>query len=170
MTKWCVNAYPTIRLQERFIKPLSVGGPCPGPTFPGIQEFFRDFILVASNPLLNQHLADTFTAKVLDLNETEFTKQDEEDAATGNGDEEVSFKIYVSWYYVQCFGMWESKLRQTLWECVPSDTQKIQSSDWPKLRCTFWCNLNSRFLVTHNLISDVLSIGLSICHLWSTVK
>ncbi|XP_052272332.1 codanin-1-like isoform X2 [Dreissena polymorpha] len=76
------------RLQERFIKPLSVGGPCPNPSFPGMQEFFRDFIIVACNPLLNQHLCDTFTAKVSELNETTFAMHDDEDAATGNGDEE----------------------------------------------------------------------------------
>jgi codanin-1 len=76
-------------LQERFIKPLSFGGPCPSPSFPGIQEFFRDFIAVASCPMLNQHLCDTFSAKVLELNETSFTHHDEEDAPTSNGDDEV---------------------------------------------------------------------------------
>ncbi|XP_053394864.1 codanin-1-like [Mercenaria mercenaria] len=76
------------RLQERFIKPLSFGGPCPNPSFPGIQEFFRDFIVVACCPMLNQHLCDTFSAKVLELNETTFTNHDEEDAPTSNGDDE----------------------------------------------------------------------------------
>ncbi|XP_060596823.1 codanin-1-like isoform X2 [Ruditapes philippinarum] len=76
------------KLQERFIKPLSFGGPCPSPSFPGIQEFFRDFIAVASCPMLNQHLCDTFSAKVLELNETSFTHHDEEDAPTSNGDDE----------------------------------------------------------------------------------
>lgn len=36
------------RLQERLMAPQSSGGPCPPPTFPGCQGFFRDFILSAS--------------------------------------------------------------------------------------------------------------------------
>lgn len=47
--------------------PLSVGGPCPAPSFPGCQEFFRDFIMAASSPVFNQHLTDTFTAKVMEV-------------------------------------------------------------------------------------------------------
>ena len=39
----------------------------------------------------------------------------------------------------------ESSLRQTLQVRVTSDTQKIQSSDWPKWR-TLWRNVNSRIL------------------------
>lgn len=36
------------RLQERLAAPQSSGGPCPPPSFPGCQGFFRDFILSAS--------------------------------------------------------------------------------------------------------------------------
>lgn len=35
------------RLQERFVVPQSIRGPCPPPSFPGCQQFFRDFILSA---------------------------------------------------------------------------------------------------------------------------
>lgn len=35
------------RLEERLIQPHSVG-PCPPPSFPGHQEFFRDFLQTAS--------------------------------------------------------------------------------------------------------------------------
>lgn len=35
------------RLQERFIVSQSIRGPCPPPSFPGCQQFFRDFILSA---------------------------------------------------------------------------------------------------------------------------
>ena len=35
------------RLQERFLVPQSIKGPCPPPSFPGCQQFFRDFILSA---------------------------------------------------------------------------------------------------------------------------
>ena len=36
------------RLEERLIQPHGVVGPCPPPSFPGHQEFFRDFIQTAS--------------------------------------------------------------------------------------------------------------------------
>lgn len=36
------------RLQERLAAPQSSGGPCPPPSFPGCQGFFRDFILSAN--------------------------------------------------------------------------------------------------------------------------
>ncbi|OWF46147.1 codanin-1-like isoform X2 [Mizuhopecten yessoensis] len=65
------------RLQERFIMPLSVGGPCPAPSFPGCQEFFRDFIMAASSPIFNQHLTDTFSAKVMELNEISIASREE---------------------------------------------------------------------------------------------
>ena len=55
------------RLQERFIQPSSSGGPCPAPSFPGCQEFFRDFILAASCHIFNQHLTDTMAAKISDV-------------------------------------------------------------------------------------------------------
>jgi len=40
-------------------------------------------------------------------------------------------------------------LRQTLQVRVTSDTQKIQSSDWPKWRCTLWRSVNYRVFVGH---------------------
>lgn len=36
------------RLEERLIQPHGVVGPCPPPSFPGHQEFFRDFLQTAS--------------------------------------------------------------------------------------------------------------------------
>lgn len=35
------------RLEERLIQPHKVVGPCPPPSFPGHQEFFRDFLQTA---------------------------------------------------------------------------------------------------------------------------
>lgn len=55
------------RLQERFIKPSSSGGPCPEPSFPGCQEFFHNFIIAASCPVFNQHLSNTFVGKVSEV-------------------------------------------------------------------------------------------------------
>ena len=40
----------------------------------------------------------------------------------------------------------ESVFCQTLQVHITCDTQKIQSSDWPKWRCTLWRNVNSRLL------------------------
>ena len=72
------------RLQERFIKPSSSGGPCPEPSFPGCQEFFHNFIIAASCPVFNQHLSNTFVGKVSEVKVVEiyilslicFTKMD----------------------------------------------------------------------------------------------
>ncbi|XP_064421127.1 codanin-1 [Latimeria chalumnae] len=55
------------RLQERFIAPQSTGGPCPPPSFPGCQEFFRDFIVCAGSYQLNQHLSDSLCQQILEL-------------------------------------------------------------------------------------------------------
>ncbi|XP_048244553.1 codanin-1-like isoform X2 [Haliotis rufescens] len=70
------------KLQERFIKPFSLGGPCPTPSFTGYQEFFRDFITAAGNAIFNQHLTNTLVAKVTELNNTEF--------GTSSGDRTIS--------------------------------------------------------------------------------
>ncbi|XP_033735346.1 codanin-1-like isoform X2 [Pecten maximus] len=76
------------RLQERFIMPLSVGGPCPAPSFPGCQEFFRDFIMAASSPIFNQHLTDTFSAKVMELNEMSIASREETQTDQDGSDDE----------------------------------------------------------------------------------
>ncbi|XP_063254689.1 codanin-1 [Prinia subflava] len=56
------------RLQERFVVPQSIRGPCPPPSFPGCQQFFRDFILSAGSYQFNQHLVDSLCLKILELN------------------------------------------------------------------------------------------------------
>uniref|UniRef100_A0A8C6YR72 Codanin 1 n=1 Tax=Nothoprocta perdicaria TaxID=30464 RepID=A0A8C6YR72_NOTPE len=55
------------RLQERFVVPQSIGGPCPPPSFTGCQQFFRDFILSAGSYQFNQHLVDSLCLKILEL-------------------------------------------------------------------------------------------------------
>ncbi|XP_038596822.1 codanin-1 [Tachyglossus aculeatus] len=57
------------QLQERLVAPQSGGGPCPPPTFPGCQAFFRDFILSASNFQFNQHLVDSLSLQIRELND-----------------------------------------------------------------------------------------------------
>ncbi|NWY43677.1 CDAN1 protein, partial [Sylvia atricapilla] len=56
------------RLQERFVVPQSIRGPCPPPSFPGCQQFFRDFIISAGSYQFNQHLMDSLCLKILELN------------------------------------------------------------------------------------------------------
>uniref|UniRef100_A0A3Q3J5W0 Codanin-1 C-terminal domain-containing protein n=1 Tax=Monopterus albus TaxID=43700 RepID=A0A3Q3J5W0_MONAL len=57
------------RLEERLIQPHGVAGPCPPPSFPGHQEFFRDFLQTASCCQLNQHLQDSLCQQLLQLDE-----------------------------------------------------------------------------------------------------
>ncbi|KAJ7990849.1 hypothetical protein DPEC_G00291180 [Dallia pectoralis] len=57
------------RLEERFIQPQGILGPCPPPSFPGHQEFFRDFLKTASCCQLNQHLKDRLCQQLLQLDE-----------------------------------------------------------------------------------------------------
>ncbi|KAM6960671.1 codanin-1 [Aplochiton taeniatus] len=57
------------RLEERLIQPRGLTGPCPPPSFPGHQEFFRDFLLTASCCQLNQHLKDSLCQQLLQLDE-----------------------------------------------------------------------------------------------------
>uniref|UniRef100_A0A3Q2Y327 Codanin 1 n=1 Tax=Hippocampus comes TaxID=109280 RepID=A0A3Q2Y327_HIPCM len=74
------------RLEERLIQPHGVGGPCPPPSFPGHQEFFRDFLQAASCCQLNQHLQDSLCQQLLQLDEvsilsppTPVTEREEEE-------------------------------------------------------------------------------------------
>ncbi|XP_027130983.1 codanin-1 [Larimichthys crocea] len=57
------------RLEERLIQPHGVVGPCPPPSFPDHQEFFRDFLQTASCCQLNQHLQDSLCQQLLQLDE-----------------------------------------------------------------------------------------------------
>ncbi|XP_054652372.1 codanin-1 isoform X2 [Dunckerocampus dactyliophorus] len=57
------------RLEERLIQPHGVVGPCPPPSFPGHQEFFREFLQTASCCQLNQHLQDSLCQQVLQLDD-----------------------------------------------------------------------------------------------------
>jgi len=47
---------------------------------------------------------------------------------------------------------------QTLHVRVASDTQKIQSSDWPKCRCTLWRYVNPRIFVGHRTLFQAVSV------------
>ncbi|XP_031436332.1 codanin-1 [Clupea harengus] len=72
------------RLQERLIQPQGFMGPCPPPSFPGHQEFFRDFLQSASCCQLNQHLKDGMCQELLLLDEVSILGA----PAGGSGEEE----------------------------------------------------------------------------------
>ncbi|KAK6181105.1 hypothetical protein SNE40_009036 [Patella caerulea] len=84
------------RLQERFIQPFSVGGPCPPSSFPGNQEFFREFILCASSPVFNQHLSNIFTAKIKKLNNTEFCQKASAENQEAEGINQDQHQLFAS--------------------------------------------------------------------------
>ncbi|XP_074091300.1 codanin-1 isoform X3 [Macrotis lagotis] len=67
------------RLQERLVAPQSSSGPCPPPTFPGWQGFFRDFILSASSFQFNQHLMDSLSLKIRELNDLSLPQHEPSD-------------------------------------------------------------------------------------------
>ncbi|KAM6912224.1 codanin-1 [Xenentodon cancila] len=73
------------RLEERLIQPHGVVGPCPPPSFPGHQEFFRDFIQAASCCQLNQHLQDSLCQQLLQLDEVSILRPP---ASVGEGEGE----------------------------------------------------------------------------------
>ncbi|XP_015123289.1 codanin-1 [Diachasma alloeum] len=64
------------QLQGRFVTPLSSEGTVPLPSFPGIQEFYRDFLLTSTNIKFNSILENCFIQEITDLNSTPFTMSD----------------------------------------------------------------------------------------------
>lgn len=60
------------RLKSRLVTKQISNGISSLPYFPGHQEFYREFILVASHPIFNRHLCDTLMSDLLELNETKF--------------------------------------------------------------------------------------------------
>ncbi|NXP15042.1 CDAN1 protein, partial [Thinocorus orbignyianus] len=85
------------RLQERFIVPQSIRGPCPPPSFPGCQQFFRDFILSAGSYQFNQHLVDSLCLKILELNGLTLVEHEHSDgeADMDEQDEKKRFAVVL---------------------------------------------------------------------------
>ncbi|XP_048048281.1 codanin-1 [Megalobrama amblycephala] len=79
------------RLQQRLVQPQGLIGPCPPPSFPGHQEFFKGFLQTASCCQLNQHLKDGLCQQLLKLDEVSILGPDASPARgeeTGDGDME----------------------------------------------------------------------------------
>ncbi|XP_058017972.1 codanin-1 isoform X2 [Ahaetulla prasina] len=80
------------RLQERFLVPQSIRGPCPPPSFPGCQQFFRDFILSAGSYRFNQHLVDSLCLQILELDSFALVEHETNDGeAMSEQDEKKHF-------------------------------------------------------------------------------
>ncbi|KAJ7344788.1 hypothetical protein JRQ81_000738 [Phrynocephalus forsythii] len=84
------------RLQERFLVPQSIKGPCPPPSFPGCQRFFRDFILSAGSYQFNQHLMDSLCLQILELDGLALVEHEPSDRdAMGEQDEKKHFAVVL---------------------------------------------------------------------------
>ncbi|NXW46767.1 CDAN1 protein, partial [Nyctiprogne leucopyga] len=85
------------RLQERFVVPQSIRGPCPPPSFPGCQQFFRDFILSAGSYQFNQHLMDSLCLKILELDGLTLVENEHSDgeADMDEQDEKKRFTVVL---------------------------------------------------------------------------
>ncbi|XP_042312185.1 codanin-1 [Sceloporus undulatus] len=80
------------RLQERFLVPHNISGPCPPPSFSGCQQFFRDFILSAGSYQFNQHLMDSLCLQILELDGLALVEHEPSDReAMGEQDEKKHF-------------------------------------------------------------------------------
>lgn len=88
------------RLEERLIQPHGVAGPCPPPSFPGHQEFFRDFLQTASCCQLNQHLQDSLCQQLLQLDEVSILsppgKGEEEEEGDGDMEQQDEKQRFTS--------------------------------------------------------------------------
>uniref|UniRef100_A0AAR2JCR4 Codanin-1 C-terminal domain-containing protein n=1 Tax=Pygocentrus nattereri TaxID=42514 RepID=A0AAR2JCR4_PYGNA len=84
------------RLQERLIQPQALSGPCPPPSFPGHQEFFKDFLQTASCCQLNQHLKDGLCQQLLQLNEVSILGPEATSAAGEEGKQRFSSVLLVA--------------------------------------------------------------------------
>lgn len=68
------------RLRGRLVTPYKGGGPRPAPSFPGPQEFYRDFIISCSHSSFMQHLQDSIISHLLELDQTSFLASDTEES------------------------------------------------------------------------------------------
>lgn len=75
-----VNPEKLTQLSKRFVTPLPSQSQILGPSFPGMQEFFKDFILHAFHPIFYTHLENCFIHEIIELNDTQFANSEIEDS------------------------------------------------------------------------------------------
>lgn len=71
-----VNIDKVNRLKSRLVTKQSPNSINPTPDFTGLQEFYRDFLLIASTHIFIQHIKDVFVAEILQLNDTNFSSNE----------------------------------------------------------------------------------------------
>lgn len=77
-----VNPKKLNQLQKRLVTPQPSKRQIVGPSFPGVQEFFKDFILCAFNPIFYIHLENCLVQEIMELNDTQFNGSEIEDSET----------------------------------------------------------------------------------------
>ncbi|CAK9815252.1 CDAN1 [Anthophora quadrimaculata] len=77
-----VNPKKLDQLQKRLVTPQPSKNQVMGPSFPGVQEFFKDFILFAFNPIFYIHLENCLVYEIMELNDTQFNSSEIEDSET----------------------------------------------------------------------------------------
>ncbi|KZC08720.1 PREDICTED: codanin-1 [Dufourea novaeangliae] len=77
-----VNPKKLNQLQKRLVTPQPSTNQIMEPSFPGVQEFFKDFILCAFNPIFYIHLENCLVHEIMELNDTQFTGSEIEDSET----------------------------------------------------------------------------------------
>lgn len=75
-----VNPEKLTQLSKRFVTPMPSQSQAVGPIFPGMQEFFKDFILHAFNPIFYKHLENCFVHEITELNSSQFANSEIEDS------------------------------------------------------------------------------------------
>ncbi|KAL3271000.1 hypothetical protein HHI36_021501 [Cryptolaemus montrouzieri] len=81
------------RLKNRLVTQQTSKGINSAPEFTGYQEFYKEFIVISSNPSFLKHLCDTFISEINELNGTTFTTLNTE--STDNETDEDTKKAYV---------------------------------------------------------------------------
>ncbi|CAL7952462.1 unnamed protein product [Xylocopa violacea] len=77
-----VNPKKLNQLEKRLVTPQPSTKHIMGPSFPGVQEFFKDFILFAFNPIFYIHLENCLIHEIMELNDTQFNNSEIEDSET----------------------------------------------------------------------------------------
>ncbi|NXE81556.1 CDAN1 protein, partial [Cochlearius cochlearius] len=116
------------RLQERFVVPQSIKGPCPPPSFPGCQQFFRDFILSAGSYQFNQHLMDSLCLKILELDGLTLVEHEHSDGEADMGEQDEKKRFTVVLLSLRLLGKFLGFLVFLPYRTVEQPTRDLQDS------------------------------------------
>nr|XP_006135463.1 codanin-1 isoform X1 [Pelodiscus sinensis] len=116
------------RLQERFVVPQSIRGPCPPPAFPGCQQFFRDFILSAGSYQFNQHLMDSLCLKILELDGLTFVEHEPSDGEADMDEQDEKKHFMVALMTLRLLGKFLGFLVFLPYRTVEPPSRDLQES------------------------------------------